>query len=130
MKKAGFLGLSFLTLLIFLKSSAYAQNIITGNQKAETTVTNNVTGGNVTTHIETTVNGKTNVIDSQGNGNIEVKNENGNVTISTSPQVTVTETKNSTPTPKITPKPTHKTSFLSNFFDKISNYFKRIFHNL
>jgi len=130
MKKAGFISLSFLVLLLF-SSKANAQNITTGNQSAETHVTNTVNGGSVNSHVETTVNGQTTTVDSNQPGELDIKNVNGTVTISKTPnaKVTITENKNATKTPTIIPKPIHK-NFLSGFFDNIKNFFKRIFHNL
>jgi len=116
MKKAGFSY--FLLTLLFLslfKFPAFAQNITTGNQNAETKVTNTVNNGSVTSHVETSVNGQTTTVDSNQPGELDVKNVNGTVTISKTPE-----------TPTIIPKPIHK-NFLSNFFERIRNLFKRIF---
>jgi hypothetical protein len=112
----------------------YAQNIQTGNASAKSSVVNEVEGsGNVTTHIETTANGQTNIIDANGNGGITVSNDNGKVSVTKTPQVTIvqTQTLNSTPTPTMTPvKTVHKTSFFSNFIEKVSNFINRIFKDL
>jgi len=132
MKKAGFsYFLLFLLFLSLFKSPALAQNITTGNQSAETKVINTVNNGSVTSHVETSVNGQTTTVDSNQPGELDVKNVNGTVTISKTPNatITITENKNSTVTPTIIPKPIHK-NFLSNIFERISNFFRRIFHNL
>jgi len=130
MKIKLFLGLLFLFALE--PSVALADNIQTRNASAQSTVENNVQGnGNVTTHIETSANGQTNVIDTQGNGQINVTNNNGNVTITKTPQVTIVQTLNSTPTPKIIYKHQPKTpSLVSGLFENLTNFLKRIFRNL
>jgi hypothetical protein len=133
MKKAGFFGLLFLPAFLCFASLTLAQdNITTGNATSETRVYNTVTGeGSVYTHIETTVNGQTNTVESKNPGEIDVRNDNGKVTVIKSPNVSVTvsESENSTPTPTIKPLP-HQPTFVANFLEKISNFLSRIFHNL
>jgi hypothetical protein len=133
MKKAGFsYFLLPLLLLVLFKSPTVAETITTGNATAKSTVETNVEGSsNVSTHIETTVNGKTTVIDSNQPGKIEVENINGEVTVNKSPDVSITiePNENSTHSPLITSKPMHK-NFISNIFEGLRNFLKRIFHNL
>jgi len=116
--------------MVFPLKYSFAQNIQTGNTSSmiETNITGN---GNVKTHIETTVNGQTNVIDSNQPGSIEVKNENGKVTVSKSPDITITISQNKTSTlsPTLIPKQERK-NFMFYFFEKISNFLKRIYYNL
>jgi hypothetical protein len=135
MKKAAFLSLLFLPAFLFWVSPTLAQdNITTGNSTSETRVYNTVTGdGSVYTHIETTVNGKTNTIDSKNQGEIDVRNENGKVTVINSPGVTVavSENESSTPTPEIIQEPKLKTpSLVSVVVKGIEDFFKRFFHTL
>lgn len=135
MKKAGFFCLFFLPVFLFWVSPTHAQdNITTGNETSETRVYNTVTGnGSVYTHIETTVNGKTNTIDSKNQGEINVRNENGKVTIIKSPNVVVTisESKSSTPTPTIIQEHKLKTpSLITVVIKGIQDFFGRILHNL
>jgi hypothetical protein len=133
MKKAGFSCIPlFILLLFFFPPISFADDSQNGNATSETRVSNTVTnGGSTYTHIETTVNGQTNIIDSKDQGEIDVRNDNGNVTVNKSPNVTVavSENKISTPTPTIKPL-LHKTTFISDIFANLSNFFKRILHNL
>ncbi len=130
MKKAGFFILLLLPFFFFTKSPVYAQNITTGNASAKSYVKTEIEGSsNVATHIETTANGKTEVIDSNINGEIEVNNNNGNVTINKSSQASTSPTLTSTPSPR-TKSTEHKKTFILNFLERISNFFKRIFTNL
>lgn len=133
MKKAGSLYILFPVLfLVLLNSPAFAQEIQTGNQSAETKITNNVNGGSVTTHIETTVNGQTTTVDSNEPGKIEVENNNGNVKINKTAQEepSVSPSNTASATPKILPKKTELKNIISSFFEEISRFFKRIFDNL
>jgi len=113
MKRYLFLAVLFsLTLPV---SIALADEIKTGNASAETRVYNTVSDdGDTYTHIETTVNGKTNIIESKNEGEIDVRNVNGKVTINKSPEVmvTITQDENSTATPTITKKQQLKTPSL------------------
>lgn len=130
MKKVGFFTLLFLPFFLFTKSSVYAETITTGNTNAKSYVKTEMEGSsNVSTHIETTANGKTEAIDSNENGEIEVKNNNGNVTVKKTPQVSISPTLTSTPS-ALTKPIEHKKTFISNFLEIISNFFKRIFTNL
>jgi hypothetical protein len=133
MKKAGFSCIPlFILLLLLIKSPVFAQDISTGNQIAETKVTNINNNGSVTNHVETTVNGQTTTVDSNKPGELDVKNVNGTITISKSPEVSITVTQSHTasPTPTATlPESKHK-SLISSFFEWLSNFFKRILHNL
>jgi len=108
----------------------YAQNIQTGNSHAQSSVISNVQDGNVITHIETTANGQTNVIDANGNGQISVNNDNGKVSITKTPQVTIvqTQTLSSTPTPTIILKNKSSIKTLSaTLLKEIQNFFKQFF---
>jgi hypothetical protein len=111
----------------------YAQNIQTGNASAQSSVVNNVEGnGSVTTHIETTANGQTNVIDANGNGQTDVENDNGIITVSKSPQITIAQTQifTSTPTATIAPKGKSKFPSLVSSFIKQLQAFLQHFKNL
>ena len=133
MKKAGFSCVPlFILLLLFIKSPVFADDVVTGNQTAETHVTNINNNGSVTSHVETTVNGQTTTVDSNQPGKLDVKNVNGTITISKSPEVSITVTQSHTasPTPtNILPKQEHK-SLIFNIFEGLSNFFKRILRNL
>jgi hypothetical protein len=131
MRKVVFFTLP-LFLLLILANSSLAGTTETGNATDNSTVETNVQGsGNVSTHIETTVNGQTNIIDTQGNGETKVENNNGKVTVTKSPEVTIVQTLNSTPTPKIIYGQKPKTpSLVSGLFEKLTNFLSRILHNL
>jgi hypothetical protein len=132
MKK--YIIISFLLLIfwVFPYKYTYAQNIQTGNVNSTSTIYTNITGdGNVKTHIETSVNGQTNIIDSNQPGRIEVINKNGNVTINKSPDISITVTPNKTATssPIRTLKPKHNNylySSLRNFLDYLYKIFRII----
>lgn len=133
MKKAGSLYILFPVLfLVLLNSPAFAQEIQTGNQSAETKITNNVNGGSVTTHIETTVNGQTTTVDSNEPGKIEVINNNGEVKInkSTLEKPSMSSSNIASSSPRIVPRKTEFKNIISGFFEIISNFFKRVFGNL
>jgi len=132
MKRAGFFAIPLFFLLLS-NGSSFADNTQTGNANSQATVETNVQGnGNVTTHIETSNNGQTNVIDTQGNGQINVTNNNGNVTVTKTPQVTIVQmqTVTSTPTPTALSKVEGRISFVTNLMKDISNFLKRIIRNL
>lgn len=130
MKKAGFFTLLFPLFLFFTKSAVYAETITTGNSSAKSYVKTEIEGSsNVSTHIETTANGKTEAIGSNENGEIEVDNNNGNVAVKKTPQASISPTLTSTPS-ATTKSIEHKKTFISNFLEIISNFFKRIFTNL
>ena len=110
----------------------FAEDVTTGNQGVETSVINNVDNGSVTTHIQTTVNGKTTVIDSNEPGKIEVKNINGDVEITKilqeSPIVRPTHMASvSSTTHPITVK---NNNIIANFFEKLSVFLNKLFENL
>lgn len=131
MKKAGLIIVPLFFLL--LSTSSFADDVQPGNASAQSTVINNVQGsGSVQTHIETSANGQTNVIDTQGNGQVNVENNNGNVSVTKTPGVTIvqTQTVTSTPAPTAAPKVEHKLSFVANLMQDISSFISRIFHNL
>ena len=130
MKKAGFFTLLLLPFFFFTKFPVYAENVTTGNASAKNyTKTEIERSSNVATHIETTANGKTEVIDSNESGEIEVRNNNGNVMINKSSQASTSQTLTSTSSPR-TKSMEHKKTFILNFLEIISNFFKRIFTNL
>jgi len=132
MKKAGFSCIPlFIILLLLVKSPVFAEDSSNGNVNSEMHVTNINNNGNVTSHVETSVNGQTTTVDSNEPGELDVKNVNGTVTISKSPEVSITVTKNhnATPTPTIKPDQ-HKIPFISTLLERLSNFFKRILHNL
>lgn len=126
MKLAGLFLTSLLTLLFF-SSHVYAQDIVTGNQTAQTSVTNIVNNGTVTSHSETTINGETTTVDSNGTGSINIKNVNGKVTVSKSPEATIiVNYKQASITPTAAPKQAHKFFFL-NIFENFKSFLKNIF---
>lgn len=131
MKKAGFSSIPFLILIILLiPNPVFAETITTGNASAKSYVKTEIEGSsNVSTHIETTANGKTEVIDSNESGEIEVKNNNGNVTVKKTPQTSISPTLTSTLS-ATTKSIEHKKTFISNFLEIIFNFIKRIFTNL
>ena len=100
MKKAGFSIPFVLLLLLTVKSDIFAETIVkNGESTSNVRVSTNTNGGTVSTYIETTVNGKTQIIESNEEGEIEVENKNGQVTVKKStPNTTITEvTKSPTP---------------------------------
>lgn len=130
MKKTGFFSISFLLFFISAMPS-FAQTITTGDQTAQTSVTNTINNGSVTSHTETTVNGQTTIIDSNGPGSVNIKNVNGNITISKTPEVTIAVTqKPASSTPTVIPdeEPASK-SFISDVFENIKSFLKRLFNN-
>jgi hypothetical protein len=133
MKKAIVFDILFIVYVSLTVKVVFAQNITTGAASANSTVQTNIQGsGNVKTHIETTVNGQTNTVDSNEPGKIQVENNNGNVTISKTPQTSLSaiSTPIATTSPSIKPiKPIQK-NFVFNLFERFSNFLHRIFKNL
>jgi hypothetical protein len=109
----------------------YAQNIQTGNANAQSTVETNVSGnGDINTHIETTVNGQTNVIDSKNRGIIKVEDNNGNIKIYQNSKIISPTTSIATIASSIKlPKQNNK-NVLNNYLLRIFNFFNSIFMHL
>lgn len=80
-------GIFFIFFWVFIFPQVlFAENIISGNQTAETRVINNVNNGNITNHIETIINGQKTIIETHEPGTVSIKNINGTVTISKTPK--------------------------------------------
>lgn len=143
MKKAGFSIPLFLLLLLTLKPNVFAETVVKeGNSTSKIQVNTSADGGTVSTHIETTVNGEKQIVDSNEEGEIIVENKNGEVTVKKSPEsmnVTLTST-NSSP---IVPEASDTQGFdqeredrieskniIEEIFENIKNLLKRIFNNL
>ncbi|PIR80188.1 MAG: hypothetical protein COU25_01470 [Candidatus Levybacteria bacterium CG10_big_fil_rev_8_21_14_0_10_35_13] len=140
MKKAGIALLPIL-LLLLSANTASAENTVNESQSTSNIrVSTQTDGGNVSTHIETTVNGKTQIIESNEEGEIIVENKNGEVTVKKStPNTTIT---NVTKTPassstqsasidkEVGQKEEFKKSFIEIFISSLKDFFKRIFSNL
>ena len=133
MKKAGFTLIAFLLLTPVGAKRVFAENITTGNANAQSTVETQVSGnGTVTTHIETTVNGKTDIQDSNQSGSIEVTNNNGVVTVkrNLSPTISASPLITATPTSTMQPAKVEQKNVVESLVERISDFFKRVFKNL
>lgn len=132
MKKAGFF-LAFSAVFFFLSSSnVFADDVVTGNASIETHVTNINNNGSVKSHVETTVNGKKDIEDSNQPGEMDVKNINGNVTVTKSlnPSITISPTPIATHSSAMQSPKLIRKNLVTRFFENISNLLKRIFNDL
>ena len=135
MKKAGVALLPIL-LLLLSANTASAENTVNESQSTSNIrVSTQTDGGSVSTHIETTVNGQTQIIESHEEGEIEVENINGQVTVKKStPNTTITNV-TKTPTPAssesasidkdVQEEKEIKKSFIENFLKNIENFVRR-----
>jgi len=135
MKKAGVALLPIL-LLLLSANTASAENTVNESQSTSNIrVSTQTDGGNVSTHIETTVNGQTQIIESHEEGEIEVENINGQVTVKKStPNTTITNV-TKTPTPAssesasidedVEERKEFKKSFIEKFLKNIENFVRR-----
>ena len=135
MKKAGVALLPIL-LLLLSANTASAENTVNESQSTSNIrVSTQTDGGSVSTHIETTVNGQTQIIESHEEGEIEVENINGQVTVKKStPNTTITNV-TKTPTPAssesasidedVEERKEFKKSFIEKFLKNIENFVRR-----
>lgn len=130
MKRAFFLSFLFL----FFVSPVFADvTIDEGDASSDINVHTDVGGsGNVSTHIETNVNGKAQTFDSNQPGNYHIHvDAQGNSTVTTgTPSGMQTPTQAPSSTPTLAPKPTPHTATKRTtlpFFDKIHAFLRRIF---
>lgn len=139
MKKAGGV-ISILLLLLISKDTVFAETTIkNGDSTSNIRVNTNTNGGTVSTHIETTVNGKTQIIESHEEGEIIVENNNGEVTVKKStPNTTITNI-TKTPTPTSTESASidkedkdlekqeeTKNSIIKSFLNAVENFVRKI----
>jgi len=139
MKKYLFLGLFLM--LTSRPPFAFADNTQTGNASAQSSATTTTNGSNCSTHIEVTVNGQTQVLDSTdcgthtlnktANGTTEESSPGPSITkpVLRYPVITVSKIPTSTPTTTITEKnKSHAPSLISVVVKGIEDLFKRFFH--
>ena len=136
MKKAGVTLVPILFFFLVSTEPSFAQTSIkNGNSTSNIRVSTNTDGGSVSTHIETTVNGQTQIIESHEEGEIEVENINGQVTVKKStPNTTITNI-TKTPTPAssesasidedVEERKEFKKSFIEKFLKNIENFVRR-----
>ena len=138
MKKYLFLGILFI--LILVPSLALADNVQTGNATVQNSVTNTVNGSNCATHIEVTINGQKEVLDSNdcgthtlnstANGTKEEPSSAPSITRSVfdSPTIIISKTPTSTPVPTISDKNRlYAPSLISVVVKSFEDLVKRIF---
>jgi hypothetical protein len=139
MKKYLFLGLFLI--LITRPPFAFADNTQTGNASAQSSATTTTNGSNCSTHIEVTVNGQTQVLDSTdcgthtlnktANGTTEESSPRPSITkpVLRYPRITVSQIPTATPTPTIMGKNRLQTPSLFSVVVKgVEALFKRFFH--
>jgi len=120
-----------------------AQDIQTGNSSVQSTVTNTVNGSGCQTHIEVIVNGVKKVLDStdcgthslnvNSNSNSQSPLPSSSVFIPQKPTLSLSPSPTSTVTPTIKPaekKEIHESSFIVDFINTVSDFFKRILRNI
>lgn len=112
----------FLTTLFFLLHSSFSLAQATeGNTTSHIEVHNDISGnGSVSTHVESTVNGKTQTYDSDKPGDVIIDNNGKTVTITT-------------PTPSVSPPLTpigKQESKQGTFIGKIKSLLESLFHSL
>jgi hypothetical protein len=143
MKKYLTYGLLLIAYGLLIRTVVFAQIVQTGSSNVQTDVTNTVNGSNCTTHIQTTVNGQTQTLDSTECGIHTLNNSVGGTTTGqitpsvtqtphyVSPTITIPTSPTSTPTPTIVEKnKLHSLSFISGFFERITNFLTGIFRDL
>lgn len=128
----------FILLFFIFAPQVFAQDIITGNASAKSTVETNIEGGSVKTHIEVEANGEKKVFDSDKSGTykVEVKSNGSSSDVQTSIDNSSTVSSNTTipPTEKIREKINEAKnkqesigsfirSIIKNIFDGIKNIF-------
>lgn len=122
--KYGIPFLVFLILLFFAKLPLLYASITQGHANAHIEIHNDISGnGSVSTHIESTVNGKTQTYDSTKPGDVTIDNNGEKTTVTTS-----TQSVSNTPTPsekRITKQQIPLVSEISKF---LKNILQSIFH--
>ncbi|MGA2967943.1 MAG: hypothetical protein ABSD69_02130 [Candidatus Levyibacteriota bacterium] len=141
MKKCLFL--TFLFILIFPISVALADDVHIGNASAQSSVTSTTNGSNCQTHIQTTVNGQTEVLNSTDCGTHTLINSVNGTTggptpfpsitkpVFKYPVIIISKAPTATPTPTIIEKHELRTpSLVSVIIKGFEDFFKRFFHAL